>query len=183
MALREAILTVLAHRSMTGYEISRSFDQVLSHFWKASHQQIYRELAALSRDGRVRFEVAPQPGKPDKKIYDITEAGREELRQWVAAPTDPPHPRNDLLVKLMAGLLVDKPALRREIARVSGETAAVMAQFQAMRRECLSRPFESLSEYDRALYLVLRRGLLLVAAQTEWLAEVSEFLESGRLQS
>ena len=54
---------------MTGYEITRTFDQVLVYFWKASHQQVYRELASLHGDGCVVYEVVRQPDKPDKKVY------------------------------------------------------------------------------------------------------------------
>ena len=77
--LREVILTVLAHRPMTGYEIARNFDQVLSHFWRASHQQIYRELARMNGDGYVVFRAVAQSGKPEKKLYSLTKAGRAVL--------------------------------------------------------------------------------------------------------
>jgi DNA-binding PadR family transcriptional regulator len=176
--LREVILTVLANRPMTGYEIARSFDQVLSHFWHASHQQIYRELARMNGDGYVVFRAMAQSGKPDKKLYSLTKAGRTALKKWVAVPTGPPRPQNDLLVKLLAGLLVNTPALEEEIARVQVETAAYLKQLRAMDKQCLSRPLES--AYDRALYLALRRGLLLVEAQSDWLEEVTRFLDKSR---
>src|ERR1700704_4104207 len=99
--LREVILTVLAHRPMTGYEIARNFDQVLSHFWRASHQQIYRELARMSSEGDVVFRAVAQSGKPEKKLYSLTRTGRAALKKWVAVPTDRPRPQNDLLVKLL----------------------------------------------------------------------------------
>src|SRR6516164_7070020 len=105
IVLREVILTVLAHRPMTGYEIARNFDQVLSHFWRASHQQIYRELARLNDDGCVVFRAVAQPGKPEKKLYSLTKSGRAQLKKWVATPTGAPRPRYHLLVKLLAGLL------------------------------------------------------------------------------
>jgi DNA-binding PadR family transcriptional regulator len=174
--LREVILTVLAHRPMTGYEIARDFDQVLSHFWHASHQQIYRELARMNRDGYVVFRAVTQTGRPEKKLYSLTKVGRAALRKWVATPTEPPRPRNDLLVKLLAGLLVNKPALEREIARAREATAAYLGQLRSMNRQCLKRPLET--GYDHALYLALRRGLLLVEAQSVWLREVGEFLSS-----
>ena len=182
MALREVILTVLARKRMTGYEITRMFDQVLSYFWRASHQQVYRELGQLHRQRFVEFEVVPQAGKPDKKVYEITKAGRDELRRWVAAPTAPPRPQVDLLVKLLAGTLVDKHALRAEFARVRTEIAGVMKQFRAFERECLKQPLNKMSEYDQMLYLTLRRGLLLGRAQDVWLNEVDEFLNTGRLK-
>jgi PadR family transcriptional regulator AphA len=178
--LREVILTVLAHRPMTGYEIARNFDQVLSHFWHASHQQIYRELARMTVDRCVSVRAVTQSGKPAKKVYSLTKTGREELQKWVAAPTGPPRPQYDLLVKLLAGLLVNKPALEREIGRVQGETAAYLKALRAMNVSCLAHPLET--GYDQALYLALRRGLLLVQAQATWLREVSQFLSRGTLK-
>ena len=57
MALREVILTVLARGEMTGYEITKDFEAVYVHFWRASHQQVYRELARLNKDSRVTVKV------------------------------------------------------------------------------------------------------------------------------
>lgn len=182
MALRETILTVLARRSMTGYEIARNFDQILSWFWAASHQQIYHELARLDREGCVRFKVVPQQGKPDKKVYAITRKGRGELKRWIGEPTDPPSPRYDLMVKILASALLDRKAVREEIERVDTVTASMLAQLRAMRRECIAQPVEKLEPYDQALYLALRRGLLLFEAQTAWLSEVKDYLDRGKLE-
>ena len=68
--------------------------------------------------------------------------------------------------------------------------ASINRTFQLMRhmmnwavgREYLKQPVAKMSDYDRMLYLALRRGLLLVRAQDVWLAEVDEFLNSGRLR-
>ncbi len=78
--LREVILTVLAHRPMTGYEIARNFDQVLSHFWRASHQQIYRELARMSSEGDVVFRAVAQSGKPEKSCIPSPGRAARHLR-------------------------------------------------------------------------------------------------------
>lgn len=178
--LGEVVLTVLAHRPMTGYEIAKSFDQALSHFWHASHQQIYRELARLNRDGMVVYRSVKQSGKPDKKLYAITRAGRTALRKWAAEPSDPPRPHYDLLVKLMAGLLVNKPGIGREFERVQAQTTGYLEQLRAMEKNCLRQPLRT--GWDHGLFLALRRGLLLVEAQAEWLAEVKYFLTRGDLK-
>jgi DNA-binding PadR family transcriptional regulator len=182
MALGEVILTVLAHRSMTGYEIARNFDRTLSWFWRASHQQIYRELARLGRGKCVSFRVVPQQGKPDKKVYAITLRGLQQLKSWISEPTDQRNPRYDLLVRILASSLLDRKALRPEIDRVETTTTSILAQLQTMRRECIARPLGKLSPYDQALYLALRRGLLFVEAQRAWLNEVKDYLDSGRLK-
>lgn len=108
MALREVILTVLARGEMTGYEITKDFEAVYVHFWRASHQQVYRELARLNKDGRVTVKVIAQEGRPDKKVYAITKRGLEELKRWIVAPTEPPRPQYDLLVKLLGCHVVER---------------------------------------------------------------------------
>jgi DNA-binding PadR family transcriptional regulator len=45
------------------------------------HCQIYPELAKLEAQGMVTHHVVEQhDSRPDKKVYEITEAGREALR-------------------------------------------------------------------------------------------------------
>ncbi len=181
MALREVILTVLSRGEMTGYEITKDFEAVYVHFWRASHQQVYRELARLHEDGRVTSKVIVQEGKPDKKIYAITKRGLEELRQWILAPTEAPRPQYDLLVKLLGSHVVDRRAFHQELERVRAQAQEWVASLQAMRRECIRSRAAGWSEHEQILYLTLRRGLLLGQAQLRWLAEVSEFFESGKV--
>jgi DNA-binding PadR family transcriptional regulator len=180
MALREVILTVLARGEMTGYEITKDFEAVYVHFWRASHQQVYRELARLNKDGRVTAKLVAQEGKPNKKVYAITKRGLEELKRWIVAPTEPPRPQYDLLVKLLGCHVADRHVFHRELERIRVRAQEWVKELRAMRRECL-RTRANWSEHDQILYLTLRRGLLLGQAQLRWLGEVSEFIESGKL--
>jgi PadR family transcriptional regulator, regulatory protein AphA len=180
MALREVILTVLARGEMTGYEITKDFEAVYVHFWRASHQQVYRELARLKKDGRVTVKEVAQERRPDKKVYAITKRGLEELKRWIVEPTEAPRPQYDLLVKLLGCHVVDKSGFQRELERIRARAQEWLKELRAMRRECL-RTRATWSEHDRILFLTLRRGLLLAQAQLRWLREVSEFIESGLL--
>jgi DNA-binding PadR family transcriptional regulator len=180
MALREVILTVLARGEMTGYEITKDFEAVYVHFWRASHQQVYRELARLNKDGRVTAKVVAQESKPNKKVYAITKRGLEELKRWIVAPTEPPRPQYDLLVKLLGCHVADRRIFHRELERIRARAQEWVKELQAMRRECL-RTRTTWSEHDKILYLTLRRGLLLGQAQLKWLGEVGEYIETGKL--
>jgi DNA-binding PadR family transcriptional regulator len=181
MALREVILTVLSRGEMTGYEITKNFEAVYVHFWRASHQQVYRELARLHKDGRVTSKLVAQDSRPDKKVYAITKRGQEELRRWILAPTEAPRPQYDLLVKLLGSHVVDRRAFHQELERVRVQAQEWVSSLQAMRRECIRSRSKGWSEHEQILYLTLRRGLLLGQAQLRWLGEASEFLESGKL--
>jgi PadR family transcriptional regulator, regulatory protein AphA len=181
MALRHVVLTVLARGEMSGYDIAKNFETLYSHFWRASHQQVYKELARLNQEGRVSAKVVAQRSKPDKKVYTITKRGIEELKEWVLAPTEFPLPRYDLLVKLLAHHVVDRRSFQRECDAILASAQEWLRALRAMRRECLRERERGWSEHDQVLYLALRRGLLLGEAQVRWLNEIKRYLASGEL--
>ncbi|WP_441233430.1 PadR family transcriptional regulator [Bradyrhizobium sp. 930_D9_N1_4] len=102
MALGDAILACLTERPMTGYELAKTFDSSIGFFWKADHQQIYRELSKLRDRGYIQGREVVQSGKPNKLIYTLTPEGRTALRHWAARPSTPPSIKDDLLVRLHA---------------------------------------------------------------------------------
>jgi DNA-binding PadR family transcriptional regulator len=80
MALADAILACLTERPMTGYELAKTFDASIGFFWKADHQQIYRELSKLRDRGHVQAREVVQTGKPNKLVYTLTDDGRAAFR-------------------------------------------------------------------------------------------------------
>ena len=86
MPLSHAILGFLDYRPMSGYDLKKYFDQSVAHFWSATQSHIYKALENLEQDGMVESQVIQQDGKPNRKQYKITEAGRTELRRWVSTP-------------------------------------------------------------------------------------------------
>ena len=175
MALRHVVLTVLARGALSGYEITKNFEAVYSHFWRASHQQVYRELARLHEGGQVTAKVVTQKGRPNKNVYPLTRQGLDELRAWIAAPTEFPKPQNDLLVKLLALDIANRGEFRLEFDRVVNDAQAWLVELRALQRECL-RTRKSWTEHDEVLFLALRRGLLVGEAQARWLSEVDAYL-------
>ena len=80
--LKHGILGLLSYSDMTGYEIMEVFRDSLSYFWTAQTSQIYRELQTLKSRGYVTD--TPVKGKGgNKKVFSITDEGREELKQWL----------------------------------------------------------------------------------------------------
>ncbi|MDB9529520.1 PadR family transcriptional regulator [Oscillatoria sp. CS-180] len=175
MALAHTILTVLSERPSSGYDISKRFEETVSCYWKASQQQIYRELSKLEKQGWVAFELIPQMGKPDKKIYAITATGREELQRWSAEPTEPAPIREDLLVRVLGGPYVAPDELMREVKRRRQLHLEQLQRYQLMEGQYQSMPNPPLQEQYR--YLTLRRGLRYEQDWINWCEEVLEFLE------
>ena len=81
--LKHGILGLLNYGSMTGYEIDKAFKDSLSYFWNAQTSQIYRELQTIKKNGWATDEVVVQTSKPDKKVFSITQSGKEELNRWL----------------------------------------------------------------------------------------------------
>lgn len=90
MSIRHAILGFLSWKPFTGYELKKLFADSLSFHWSGNNNQIYGSLAELHRSGAVSIEVQPQEKLPAKKLYTITDAGREELRSWLLSEPELP---------------------------------------------------------------------------------------------
>ena len=86
MPLSHAILGFLEYQPMTGYDLKKFFDQSITHFWSATQSHIYKALETLEKDGFVESQIIQGEGKPNRKQYQITDAGRIELRRWVSTP-------------------------------------------------------------------------------------------------
>src|ERR1700733_4919258 len=96
---RYAILGVLLEEPATGYEIKSLMGRSTVYFWRESDSTIYPMLKVLAREGKVLSEIA-YVGKKKKEVFSITEAGQEEFRAWLKAPTSEETPRNEFLLKL-----------------------------------------------------------------------------------
>ena len=59
--------------------------------------QIYTTLSRLERDGLVDDDAVAQNGRPNKRVYRLTDAGQAELRGWVADSTPADAPEGRLL--------------------------------------------------------------------------------------
>jgi DNA-binding PadR family transcriptional regulator len=95
---------MLSIEPMSGYDIKKRVGQSVSNFWTESYGQIYPILKSLVAEKLVTKTVEKGAGKPDRHVYALAAAGREELQQWLAeGATTPRAERNELLLKLFFG--------------------------------------------------------------------------------
>ena len=177
MALGDAILACLTERPMTGYELAKTFNSSIGFFWKADHQQIYRELSRLRDRGHIQGREVVQSGKPNKLVYTLTSEGRAALRHWAARPSSPSSIKDDLLVRLYALDSIDLEPLRDDL----------MARLE-YHRDRLSRyerilgkrfPQGTATPADLGKLLLLRMGLRYERAAAEWCEEALDILPAG----
>lgn len=98
-----AILGLLAHEDMTGYDIKKRIDNSLGFFWDAGFGQIYPSLSTLEGKGLVTKRTEVSEKRPKRIIYSITEAGREELKKWLKTPVEKESARYEILLRLFFG--------------------------------------------------------------------------------
>ncbi len=83
ITLSYALLGLLARQPLSGYDLAQYMKKRVAPMWSALPSQIYPELARLEKQGMVTYRVVEQQDhRPDKKVYEITETGREALRRW-----------------------------------------------------------------------------------------------------
>lgn len=89
--LEVILLSLLSTNARTGYDVRKWLDrQGVYVGYTAQTSQIYRQLGKLvDREWAVPIPD-PRDSGPDAKLYQITEAGREKLQEWVDSPYEPP---------------------------------------------------------------------------------------------
>ncbi|HZP57614.1 MAG TPA: PadR family transcriptional regulator [Dehalococcoidia bacterium] len=103
MSLKHALLGLLTYEPMTGYELKQFFDSSVQHFWNAELSQIYPTLKALEEQGLVDKRLEVQENRPNRKIYAITDRGREELTRWMRDTAPPADLRDPFMIKVFFG--------------------------------------------------------------------------------
>jgi DNA-binding PadR family transcriptional regulator len=183
MALRHAVLAALLEGEASGYQLSKRFDVSVANFWSATPQQLYRELERLEAEGLLRGRVVEQRRRPNKRVLTLTDAGREELRAFVAQPARPTAIRDDLLVKLQAADVDDvddRDAVREALAERLDHARGKLALYDRLRDGLLGGRSESayLRDAERVgPYLTLMGGRMYEQQSIRWCAAVLEALD------
>lgn len=173
MSLRHAILSLLADRPDTGYELAKRFDGMLSsHAWHASHSQIYPELRRMTAAGLV--EVIEE-GARGSRTYTITDAGRAELRDWVFNPSASAPARNEKVLRLLALPTLDLPDARQLVEQVSAESDELETQLRQYKQQ-LADAHDRRTRPGYA-YFSVEFALRYVELEREWTRWVLENLK------
>jgi DNA-binding PadR family transcriptional regulator len=183
-----ALLGLLARGARSGYDLARLLKRPVGYFWQARHSQIYPELARLEAQGLVAHHVVEQHNRPDKKVYAITEAGREALRAWVTAPLEEPPVRDELVLRAYSVWLAGPGAAAALFREHVGRHEARLARYRELEaqlvRATAGAPPVDTQEF--AAYAALRRGIGRAreyAAWCRWLADRLEAAASAEAEA
>lgn len=164
MTVRHAILGLLAQRSAHGYDLHASFEALVGgrSNWDVKPAQVYTTLTRLEDAGLIAHTEVRRAGGPDQRIYEITDAGRDELAEWYGSGVHPSHLRDEFFVKLMLA---------------AGDPEGDPARVVRVQRSALYRSLHELTarrtEADRraglAHAMLLDKAVMHIEADLRWL--------------
>ncbi|WP_417515058.1 PadR family transcriptional regulator [Minwuia sp.] len=171
MDIRTLCLGILTMSDATGYEIKKTFEQDLSHFYDASFGSIYPALTKMTDEGLMTCTEQSQEGRPDKKIYSITAAGRIAFMDALSAKPRKDRIRSEFLAMLMFSDLL---------------SPARVAQLIDDRMKELDDEIDNLqncseSETSNAQKFMRGFGIAIYRAEQEYLTENRHLLEAEAL--
>jgi DNA-binding PadR family transcriptional regulator len=109
MDVKTVCLGMLTDGPASGYDMKKCFESSFGHFFPAGYGSIYPALATLARNGLVEFEEILQEGKPDRKVYSITDKGRQALVEGLSDLKPTHKVRSEFLATLwFAHLMTDQ---------------------------------------------------------------------------
>lgn len=97
------ILSLLSKKNMSGYDIKKVAQKVSPFHWSESNAQIYPILKKLEENQMVHSEIDLKSGERNRRIYSITQQGRDHLIHWLKEPVEPSSYREEIVLKLTAG--------------------------------------------------------------------------------
>lgn len=173
MAIKHALLGLLAEGPKHGYELKTAFDETIGERWSLNIGQVYNTLNRLARDGYVVLqEEVKQETRPDKKIYAVTDAGRQELLRWLAEPVEKPHRlKDDFYIKLVLCHQLGCGDLRSLICNQR-------KAYLQLRRGLREAQSQINAGEDPFAALLIEGGVLHIEADLHWLDRCEEMLEA-----
>lgn len=178
--LRCALLGLLARRPLTGWEVLKRFNRSIIFFWHAKRSQIYAELGRMEHLGLVTSRLVTQDGRPNKRHYTITPAGRAALCAWLDRPTPVEPVKDELLLRTFFAESLPPARTVAYLRRHGEEHAQVLASFEAIRGALEARSGPLAATDDRALvfgHLVLEQGIRFERMYAEWCRWAAETVE------
>jgi DNA-binding PadR family transcriptional regulator len=168
--MRYALLALLAQGITHGYELKQAFERLFAPVWPPVNiGQIYTTLARLERDGLVVSRDVEQTGRPNKRVYQLTDEGRGELGTWMNAPIAGTRLKDEFFMKLLLGSVAGTDPLHL-LDRQRSQYLQSLRDLDAL---ALDTPAESPAQ------LLIEGAMLHLQADLKWLDRCEERISNG----
>ena len=175
------ILGLLLLRSRTIYQLRDRISKGLDMMYSSSMGSIQAALKKLLGGGYIDYEEALENGKY-KKVYRITEKGKQYFTEWVNSPPEPQGIRCPGLVKLYFMGLADKES--RE-ASIQSYLSFLKEQYRALELICEEAKDMEVSGRNRDIFNYQLESALygrdLYKFNIEWLEALLRKIRSSEI--
>jgi PadR family transcriptional regulator, regulatory protein AphA len=166
-----AILGLLSLAPMSGYDIKKMTLSSISNFWQENYGHIYPVLRRMESQGLVTVDISKGKGKPDRKVYSITEQGRRQLAVWLDLAPDSEPKRNEFLLKVFFGHLIPANSIIGKIREERSRREELLERLTGIEQQ-MSEYEETSSENLLTLWLsTVRYGITVSHAIIGWCDE------------
>ena len=169
------ILLGLLRDPATGYALKNTFGEGIRHFWSAELSQIYPTLRRLEERRMLRSRVEPSAKGPNRKVYSLTDAGREELLRWLRSGPAVGTERFVYLAQLyFMDALGDLVETRAFMAELRDHLVGWLAQLESLEREVTAAHGDAPEHYSDGgfhRFATLRMGIHSIGSKVAWCDE------------
>jgi DNA-binding PadR family transcriptional regulator len=170
--VQEVLLALLAKEDSHGYQLHARLELALGPLGGALNAgHVYVTLGRLEKAGLVDARRVGQADRPDRKVYELTEAGRERLREWLSDTSWPKPAPAEFHLKLVAAAAAGLADPVRLIDRQRGELLVGLREAQ---RAALAESAGSVAG------LLLEGVVLRLQADLRWLEECARFWNEAK---
>ena len=129
-----AILSLMAVRSWTTYELAQQMDRSVGAMWPRASSVVYEEPKRLVQRGLATAEKQ-YTGRRPSTVYSITSRGRQALAGWLAEPGAPPSVEHEALLKVAFADHGSLEGLRANLAAIREHAKAELDYGEKRMRE------------------------------------------------
>jgi DNA-binding PadR family transcriptional regulator len=170
--MKYPLLALLATGPAHGYELKQSFESRFGAVWPPVNiGQIYTTLQRLERDSLVHGYEVEQAGRPDKHVFEITEAGLRMLDEWLRSAGAAPRVRDEFFMKLVLAQLA---GLADPIELIDRQRLACMQELRDLNDLSLDE-----KPKNATTQLLIEGAALHVQADLKWLDLCEERMRKG----
>ncbi len=165
------LLALLAKGPRHGYDLKSQFEDLFGGTWPLNPGQVYMTLDRLEEAGYVTSKRVEQELLPDRRVYSITEDGRQEVKRWTAEPSEGPiRLRDELFTKVLTALVTGDGDPVGLIWAQRRHHMQALAELRVRRMDPTLNP---------ATVLVLQGAILRAEADLRWLDLCEEHMREG----
>jgi DNA-binding PadR family transcriptional regulator len=163
---------MLAGEAAHGYQLRARLALALGPLAEALNDgQVYVTLGRLQKAGLLRSRRVGQADRPDRKVYELTPAGRQRVTEWMRDTSWPTPAPAEFHLKLVAA---GAAGLADPVALVHQQRRELLIGLGQAQRAALAEPEGSVAA------LLLEGVVLRLLADLRWLEDCARYWNSAK---